>query len=695
MLLDRLGYRIIPSILLLLLISGFLFSASGQVAVTLATGVGSPGSTVNLNISVNTTGTQPASLQWAINYSTSQISSIAVTNGPVATNAGKTVSCNQLTPGSINCIVFGLNQSSMANGMVAVAAVTIAPGTTSTSSVIAMANAVASTGTGLPLTATATGSIVTINQPVGTTTISITTNPPGLQILVDGTTLTAPQNFQWAPGSQHTINASSPQGSGVARYLFSGWSDGGPLYHTITTPSSPTTYTAGFNTQYLLSTSASPAGTGSVQANPSSADGYYNSGTIVQLTAVPLSGFQFSSWSGGISAGTALTTVSMSTAVSAVANFNNSSNTCTYTLSRTTFSAASDGDFGRVQVTTGETCNWNASSNSPWLTINSGMSGTGNGSVGFTIAANPGASPRSGTLLIGGQSFMVTQADFSCGSNIAVSNAVLVPLSASASEVTLTISAPSSCQWSTSVPSNWIAITSGSTGSGSGNVQLSIATNQTSNPRTASVQIGGTAVPLIQLGTTTPQFYSDVPPSYLFVQNINLLVLNGILSGCTPVTFCPEVNATRADAAPLIIRALFGDNFAYSPAPYFTDVPANHPFFKYIQRMRELEITVGCTATEYCPNGLVTRGQMAAFLMRAKLGGAGIPVAGGSTVGQTVYPLAPYFQDVPKSHIFFPFIQKIKQLGITFGCTSTQYCAENLTTRGQLAAFLTRGFLTP
>ena len=244
MLLDRLGYRI-PSILLPLLISGFLVSASGQVAVTLATGAGSPGSTVNLNISVNTTGTQPASLQWMINYSTSQISSIAVANGPVATNAGKTVSCSQLAAGSINCIAYGFNLSSMSNGVVAVAAVTIASGTTSTSSVITLANAMASTAAALPLAATATGGTVTINQPVGPTTITITTNPPGLQIFVDGTALTAPQNFQWTPGSQHTINASSPQGSGSTRYLFSGWSDSGPLSHTITTPSSPTTYTDG------------------------------------------------------------------------------------------------------------------------------------------------------------------------------------------------------------------------------------------------------------------------------------------------------------------------------------------------------------------------------------------------------------------------------------------------------------------
>ncbi len=54
-------------------------------------------------------------------------------------------------------------------------------------------------------------------------------------------------------------------------------------------------------------------------------------------------------------------------------------------------------------------CNWTASSNSSWLTITSGASGTGNGTVNFNIAANAGAS-RVGTLTVAGQTFTVNQA---------------------------------------------------------------------------------------------------------------------------------------------------------------------------------------------------------------------------------------------------------------------------------------------
>ena len=62
-------------------------------------------------------------------------------------------------------------------------------------------------------------------------------------------------------------------------------------------------------------------------------------------------------------------------------------------------------------VTTMAGCAWTAVSNTTnptWLTITSGASGSGNGSVTFTVAANTGAQ-RMGTLTIAGQTFTVTQ----------------------------------------------------------------------------------------------------------------------------------------------------------------------------------------------------------------------------------------------------------------------------------------------
>jgi len=50
--------------------------------------------------------------------------------------------------------------------------------------------------------------------------------------------------------------------------------------------------------------------------------------------------------------------------------------------------------------------------------------------------------------------------------------------------------------------------------------------------------------------------------------------------------------------------------------PSFTDVPTTHKFYNDIEALAASGVTSGCTSTRYCPDGLVTRGQMAAFLNR-------------------------------------------------------------------------------
>ncbi len=57
--------------------------------------------------------------------------------------------------------------------------------------------------------------------------------------------------------------------------------------------------------------------------------------------------------------------------------------------------------------------------------------------------------------------------------------------------------------------------------------------------------------------------------------------------------------------------------FSYTMTPYFNDVPDTSNFFKFIQKMRDLNITGGCGPNLYCPQNPVTREQMAAFIIRA------------------------------------------------------------------------------
>jgi sugar lactone lactonase YvrE len=140
---------------------------------------------------------------------------------------------------------------------------------------------------------------VTTNSVTGEVQVTVQTAPAGLQITVDGTNYVAPKLFSWTTGSSHTIATTTPQGGGETRNVFANWSDGGAISHTVSATVS-TTYTANFTTQYLLTAGVSPSGSGTIGANPSSTDGYYNSGTSVQLSALANPGYAFLNWSGDV-----------------------------------------------------------------------------------------------------------------------------------------------------------------------------------------------------------------------------------------------------------------------------------------------------------------------------------------------------------------------------------------------------------
>ena len=63
-----------------------------------------------------------------------------------------------------------------------------------------------------------------------------------------------------------------------------------------------------------------------------------------------------------------------------------------------------------VQVKAASNCQWSTASNTEWIHVTSGGSGSGNGSVGYTVAANTSTRARTGTLTVAGWTFTVTQA---------------------------------------------------------------------------------------------------------------------------------------------------------------------------------------------------------------------------------------------------------------------------------------------
>ena len=245
------------------------------------------------------------------------------------------------------------------------------------------------------------------------------------------------------------------------------------------------------------------------------------------------------------------------------------------------------------------------------------------------------------------------------------------------------VAASASCVWAATAGAAFLTLTSGASGSGDGTVAFSVPANTSGADLAGSLSVGGQTVSITQRETAA--VFTDVGPVDFDFDAADILFAQGITGGCsaTPRMYCPNENITRGQMAVFIVTAIEGGNsFTYTTTPYFTDVPSSNPFFKFIQKLKDLGITSGCTATTYCPGDPVTRGQMAVFIITARYGA--IPYS---------YPSTPYFTDVPAANAFFAFIQKMAQVGITAGCAPGLYCPANTLTRGQMAIFISAGLL--
>jgi len=156
----------------------------------------------------------------------------------------------------------------------------------------------------------------------------------------------------------------------------------------------------------------------------------------------------------------------------------------------------------------------------------------------------------------------------------------------------------------------------------------------------------------------------------IFQADIEKLYAAGITNGCGDGAYCPGVAMTRGQMAAFLVRAL---GLPAAAPVGFTDT-AGTVFAADIDAIAAAGITSGCGGTKFCPEKMVTRGQMAAFLSRALALPAAAPAGFTDTIG----------------HIFRFDIDRLAGAGITQGCGPTTFCPDQAVTRGQMAAFLVR-----
>ena len=188
----------------------------------------------------------------------------------------------------------------------------------------------------------------------------------------------------------------------------------------------------------------------------------------------------------------------------------------------------------------------------------------------------------------------------------------------------------------------------------------------------------------LEAAVRTAQAFTDTA-GHTFYGDILWMSGSGVTRGCNPPAadrFCPGDLVTRGQLAAFLVRAL---GLTENTHPGFVDVAHGSTFEADIGKLATAGITRGCDPPAYdrfCPEDPVSRAQVAAFLVRA--------------LGLTENTHRGFVDVVPGSR-FEGDIGKLATGGITRGCNppaNDRFCPEDPVTRGQLAALLHRALGT-
>ncbi len=146
----------------------------------------------------------------------------------------------------------------------------------------------------------------------------------------------------------------------------------------------------------------------------------------------------------------------------------------------------------------------------------------------------------------------------------------------------------------------------------------------------------------------------------------------GVIHGCNANgdAFCPDAGVTRGEMAKLIVRAL---QLPPSELDHFTDDDGS-PFESAINILASLGVTNGCGEAIFCPDRVMSRAEVAAFINRA----LALPKA------QT-----DHFADDAAS-LFQTDINALAEAGITYGCGASVFCPDAEASRSEAATFVVR-----
>ena len=180
---------------------------------------------------------------------------------------------------------------------------------------------------------------------------------------------------------------------------------------------------------------------------------------------------------------------------------------CSYTLGTPAVSLGVSGGSVQTTVTTGAGCPWSVVNNYPSaISVVSGASGTGSGTVMLNVASNAQQTTRSMYVPIGSATLAISQSGY-CSYALSPSN---IPLSSSGGSGSVTVTTPSGCPWTaSSTDPSWLTVTSGSSGIGDGTFNYSAL--PTGSIRSASLAVGSATVTVSETAPSPLRFVPITP----------------------------------------------------------------------------------------------------------------------------------------------------------------------------------------
>jgi len=175
------------------------------------------------------------------------------------------------------------------------------------------------------------------------------------------------------------------------------------------------------------------------------------------------------------------------------------------------------------------------------------------------------------------------------------------------------------------------------------------------------------------VATATPcaMNFSDVQPSDWFYEFVRCLYCKGAISGYDDGTFRPYNNTTRGQMTKIVILA-FDYELYTPPTQTFSDVPPDHPFYIFVETAAHNNIVAGYDDGTFRPYANVTRGQLSKIVVVA-------------AAWPNINPVTPTFNDVPRDHPFYTFIETAACHGIISGYADGSFRPYNDATRAQIA----------